>query len=180
MRSARKKTTRQQIWEYMRRNKIFEIGDILLIFEVGDDVLRAYIRQLLGGGYLQCITSKRTFEKKAYRLIKNTGALAPIWIAKEKKLIDANIQSKNVNAVMKLPILVDKPSEMRPVPVKEYNKGRVLRILTNEAMGANALKNSTGLTNGAFYEAIEELLGSGEVVCENAQYKIIKGKNNGE
>lgn len=174
MRSVRKKTVRQQIWEYMRRNKIFEVSDILLIFEISNDVLRAYIRQLLRSGYLQCITSKRQFEKKAYRLIKNTGVLAPIWIAKEKKLIDANLQRKNINATMKLPLVDESKSELRPISVREYNAGRILRMLEDSSMGANILKNSSGLSNNAFYEALDDLMEKGAIRCENALYTINK------
>lgn len=80
--NKRRKGKRQKIWEYMRRNRAFEIHDIIKLFEVNLPALRAYIKGLLREKYIKRIEKRERFLNQRFVLIKDIGLFAPIVGAK--------------------------------------------------------------------------------------------------
>lgn len=87
----RSKTNRQKTWNYMRRNKVFRIGDILTVLEVSEEGLKELIRQLNHVGYIKIVSKAKKFRDRKYKLIKNTGVQCPMVVHK-KKLYDRNTE----------------------------------------------------------------------------------------
>ncbi len=72
-----KKPMSQKIWEYIRRNKVFCVKDILIILEPNNSTLKKYLFALLRAGYIRVIDEKQIFENRSFRMISDTGVKAP-------------------------------------------------------------------------------------------------------
>lgn len=78
-----RKGKRQKIWEYMRRNRVFEIHDLVKVFEVKTPALRAYIKGLLDAKYIRELNKER-FLHQQFVLVDDIGLVAPM-VKKENK-----------------------------------------------------------------------------------------------
>ncbi|PTV94047.1 hypothetical protein C8J27_11098 [Rhodobacter aestuarii] len=93
-------TFRVRAWKAMRVLGIFTMGEVISAAERGEADpnynLRHYLRVLVAAGYVIDLTSKVQGTKltspgfKRFRLIKNTGALAPVYRPRPKVLFDFN------------------------------------------------------------------------------------------
>lgn len=93
-------TFRVRAWKAMRVLGIFTVGDVIAAAERGEsdptDNLRSYLRVLVRAGYVIELQSKAAGTKltspgfKRYRLIRNTGSLAPVYRPERKVLFDFN------------------------------------------------------------------------------------------
>ena len=90
----KKKSNRQKVWEYARRNRVFRVGDVLSILEVSESSLQLLLRQLLKAKYVKLVESKRAFRDKKYKLVVNTGVVCPSVVKAENVLWDSNIKEK--------------------------------------------------------------------------------------
>lgn len=75
----------------MRRNRTFEISDVLLLLEMSEESLMTFVRELSKVEYVKEVNSHKNFRDRTYKLIKNTGIICPAMIKKQKKLYDRNI-----------------------------------------------------------------------------------------
>ncbi|MBZ4022167.1 hypothetical protein CKO11_06815 [Rhodobacter sp. TJ_12] len=93
-------TFRVRAWKAMRVLGIFTLGEVIAAAERGEADpgynLRHYMRVLIKAGYVIDLPSKVVGTKptspgfKRFRLIKNTGALAPVYRPRQKVLFDFN------------------------------------------------------------------------------------------
>jgi len=90
MNRKKKKSNRQKSWEYMRRNRLFRAGNILMILEVSESGLKTLIRELLQAGYIKKVKMKQSFADKTYRLVRDTGVICPSRVS--GGLFDKNIK----------------------------------------------------------------------------------------
>lgn len=69
----------QKIWNYIRRNKFFRAGDVLIVCGTSFSYFQKYIRFLEKSGYVKFIGKRRNpFTNREYKLMKNTGVKAPL------------------------------------------------------------------------------------------------------
>jgi len=69
----------QKIWNYIRRNKIFRAGEILMVCGTSFSYFQKYLRFLEKSKYVEFVGKKRNpLTNREYKLIKNTGAKAPL------------------------------------------------------------------------------------------------------
>lgn len=69
----------QKIWNYIRRNKIFRAGEILIVCGTSFTYFQKYLRFLEKSEYVEFIGKKRNpLTNREYKLIKNTGVKAPL------------------------------------------------------------------------------------------------------
>lgn len=82
-RYRRRKSERQFVWEYMRRNRMFCVDDLLPLVDMKTESLYQYLRQLEHGGYIRAIKRREKVPKRmaerCYRMTKDTGILCPVW-----------------------------------------------------------------------------------------------------
>ncbi len=172
----RRKNDRQYIWEYMRRNRIFKVEDVLLIVEeMSESSMKAFFKQLEHAKYIKVRipagkkNKPKLFRDRSYGFIKNTGALCPVWISKQKRLFDRNTQEVQIKDTIYKP-KVSKKIEQRPVNADEYAKGRIEQILKIEVDGVSILQLSerSGVSGGKFAIALAKLVEEG--VAEHIGY----------
>ena len=177
---TRRKSERQFVWEYLRRNRLCVIDELLVLSAMGEESLRAFFGQLERAGYVkqrQEVRSKkspRAFVSRVYTLVKNTGILCPVWVEKQKRLFDRNEREMQVkDPYMELPVTVNAEGLIRPIDPLEYHKGRVLRILRSEPCGLcdEELMRRSGLSQSAFeaaHLAIQKEAGNVEAAQKTA------------
>lgn len=79
-RTNQKRSKKQALWGYMRRNPLFCVGDAMLVADVSIGFCRSYFWHLRGAGYLEQVNSEKRLINKQYKLIKNTGVKSPSTI----------------------------------------------------------------------------------------------------
>lgn len=77
-----RRSKKQQIWEFMRRNRQFRAGDLMMILDVDQDFLMPIWRALELCGYMQLEVGSETFRDRIYRLNKDTGVRSPSVLKK--------------------------------------------------------------------------------------------------
>lgn len=78
----RKKTKSQKVWEYMRRNPDFRVGEMIAIFkgtkyELTDAYLKSFLWALVSAEYVELTKEAKEYRNREYRLVKNTGLACP-------------------------------------------------------------------------------------------------------
>lgn len=76
--TKKKQKKRQQIWNYIRRNRHFRVGDVMMICEVNYDYMQKFLRFLQNAGYIRLETKSHPYSDRRYTLLKNTGVKAPL------------------------------------------------------------------------------------------------------
>lgn len=87
-----KPNDRSRMWASMRIMRVFTAQDIAGTAEASEPASRAYIHALMQAGYIR-VERPTTFEVgdyTSYRLIQNTGPLAPRLRSDGKSLLDLN------------------------------------------------------------------------------------------
>jgi len=87
---AGKRSVKQRVWDYMRRNKIFKIKDLMCILDVKEYTIRYIIYALETAGYVQ--RKKRDDKKQRQVLMEATF----VFLAKDNILIAPIITSNEV------------------------------------------------------------------------------------
>lgn len=75
-----KNSLQQKVWDYIRRNPNFRVGDILMLIPISKSGLRHYLIALRKAAYIRKETTKkqnRGIEDDMYALIKKVGVYAP-------------------------------------------------------------------------------------------------------
>jgi hypothetical protein len=162
----RRKNDRQYIWEYMRRNRIFKVEDVMLIVDdMSESSMKVFFKQLEHAGYIKVRipigkkTKPKRFRDRSYGFVKNSGALCPVWIAKQKRLYDRNTQEVQIRDTVYSP-KVSKKIEHRPVKPMDYAKGRILQVFDfceEKQLSLLVLSERSGVTGGQFSIALTSL-----------------------
>jgi len=162
----------------MRRNKIFKIEDLVnIVEEMSLPAMQDFFKQMEHASYIKVRipsgkkNKPKKFMDRTYGLIKNTGALCPVWIRKQRRLYDRNIQEVQMRDMLYVP-KVSKKIEHRPVDALEYAKGRVIQILQDDEEGLpwNLLQFRCGLSPDAMTVA------AGQLIRDN---KVTTGRHKG-
>lgn len=101
-RPNKKSTVRQRAWNVMRMGNAFSIPDLLLAVMTPDDGdptsnLQRYLKALVGAGYLAELPTRKRGTRltsngfKRYRLIRNSGEIAPSISSPDDRVSDRNL-----------------------------------------------------------------------------------------
>jgi len=85
-----RRSKKQQIWEFMRRNRQFRVGDLMMILELKPQFLMNIIHSFELCGYLKLVSGSELFRDRIFLLKNDTGIRSPI-INKET-IKDQNIK----------------------------------------------------------------------------------------
>lgn len=89
----KKNIKRQTVWNYIRRNPIFRAGEIMMVCEISYSYFVSYLRFLEKAKYVKIVSIKtKIFSAREYKLIKNTGPIAPL--ASKNTLFDYNTKEE--------------------------------------------------------------------------------------
>lgn len=101
-RRPQRQTLRQRAWNTMRISSSFSISDLIVAAASGsernaENNLQLYCRKLASAGYLAELPVRQAGTRltsngfKRYRLLKDTGNIAPVWRPKKRELFDHNL-----------------------------------------------------------------------------------------
>ncbi len=164
----RRKNARQYLWEYIRRNRVFKVEDLLpIVDDMSVESMKVFFKQLEHAGYLKIRipvgrkTKPKKFVDRSYGLVKNTGALCPVWVPKQKRLFDRNNQEVQTRDPVYLP-KVSKKIGQRPVKALDYAKGRIIQIIEVErSISLLMLSVRSGVSGRMLAEAVQALIEEG-------------------
>jgi len=134
-------------------------------------MMREFFLQLEHAGFVRVRipqgkkTKPKRFVDRSYGLVKNTGALCPVWVPKQKRMYDRNTQEMQVRD----PVYVPKESkkiEHRPVDALDYDRGRIVQILetVEDVISFEDLQSRSGVPYGAFMTVVSDMKEKGEVL----------------
>ncbi len=70
---------RQQVWDYMRRNPLFRVGDVAMLIEINQHTLDRYLLALKRAGYIRREDKNWLVKEHIYTLKKISGVKAPTF-----------------------------------------------------------------------------------------------------
>lgn len=74
-----RRSKRQSAWEFMRRNRYFRVGDVMMITQMGKQNMRVFIGQLTKEKILRGESKiSLPFTEKFFRLIDDRGVACPV------------------------------------------------------------------------------------------------------
>ena len=89
-----KNNARQKIWNFMRRNRIFVVSDIMAITGANYKYLKEMITTFERGGYLQILRTGKSFSSTQLKLLKYTGVKVPAYYKALNTLYDYNTKEE--------------------------------------------------------------------------------------
>jgi len=85
------KVSRQQIWNYLRRNRSeAKVSDIQILTGIGIDRIRRYLTALHRAGYIREVVPATLYKEKSFALIRYTGVIAPVANYNDGEVTDHN------------------------------------------------------------------------------------------
>lgn len=72
-----RKGLKQAVWNYMRRNKVFCVKDIMTVTGIDLSYLKNFLYHLQRVGYIQTQDANREYKNRCYRFLKDTGPIVP-------------------------------------------------------------------------------------------------------
>ncbi len=95
IRLKRKNDLKQKIWNYMRRNKRFRVGDIMMILEVREGTIRPLMWALQSAKYIRIENEAKEYKDRIYTFIKDTGIKSP-------SIVNGDVYDHNTKEEFKL------------------------------------------------------------------------------
>lgn len=89
-----KPTIRQKVWNYMRRNRIFVIADVMAITGANYKNLREMFKVYEHAGYIKVVRKGKPFTSTQLKLIKCTGVKVPTYDKDTNTLFDYNTKEE--------------------------------------------------------------------------------------
>jgi len=124
-------TLRQKVWNYIRRNRNFVIGNVMAITGIKYGNLRDMLKTYELAGYIEAISKSKPLTSNRYTLIKCTGVRVPIHDKRKELLYDPNldieVEIKRTPSILKILSFMDKS----PISKEEINKSTMLAHATN-------------------------------------------------
>lgn len=122
-RTAIKPTIRQKVWNYMRRNRVFMISDVMAITGANYKNIQKMFKIYEYAGYIKILKRQKPFSSTQLKLIKCTGVKAPAYDNKKDVLFDYNtnkeISVKSKSAIQKVLDCLDKAMVTKEAVTKE-------------------------------------------------------------
>ncbi|DAB29340.1 MAG TPA: hypothetical protein CFH84_10055 [Sulfurimonas sp. UBA12504] len=95
LRYKRGSSALKKVWDYMRRNRTFRFGDVMMITGVTHNYLKAIIWHLSRVGYVEMVEKVKPYSATQFTLIKYTGAKSP-------SIINGTVFDYNLNKEIKI------------------------------------------------------------------------------
>jgi len=95
LRYKRNSSALKKVWDYMRRNRTFRFGDVMMITGVTHNYLKAIIWHLTRVGYVEMVEKTKPYSQTQFTLIKSTGAKSP-------SIINGVVFDYNLNKEIKI------------------------------------------------------------------------------
>ena len=76
-RCVARRSKKQKVWNYMRRNKKFSVAEVMIAVGVDVDFLRHIFWQLKAAQYIRLLQDAGKYEERIYAFINDTGIKSP-------------------------------------------------------------------------------------------------------
>lgn len=76
-RYVRSRTKKQKVWEYLRRNRSFRVGDVMALVNATQRYLKPLLWHLEKAGYLRLSSDADNYRERIYTMLKDTGPKSP-------------------------------------------------------------------------------------------------------
>ena len=126
LRFKRKNSALKKVWDYMRRNRTFRVGDIIAITGVSHNYLKTILWHLRKADYIEMLEKVKPYSNTQYVLKKATGAKSPSL--SNGVLYDYNT---NEEIVVKPPVAFNKDSNIKLLSVmreEEMTKEEMMHL----------------------------------------------------
>ncbi len=151
-------SARQKVWNYIRRNPIFRVGDIMITLEVKQGFLKQMFWYLSEAGYIRIDDDKVEYTDRVYTLMKNTGIKVPSMVG--DKLYDYNTGEEIV-------------VERKKVSFADI-KTSVIEILADGEKSTAEILAQTKGHRASLSRVIKELLEDGTIISTKWGHYSIK------
>lgn len=145
-----RQSNKQKVWGFMRRNRQFRAGDIMMILDVNSDFLLPIFRVLELAGYLELESGSQTFKDRHYKLVKDTGILSPFILKKPCDIVrDENNGDEFVL------------DGSHPIQIKD--KIKLLRAMRTQEITREVIANNAGMNqySAKVFRYLEEFIEAG-------------------
>jgi len=117
-RYKKRQTKKEKVWKYIRRNKLFRIGDVMVVLGLTQSYIKPVLWHLEMAGYIRLEEMKsKDYKDREYTMIKDTGVICPsmtngniydhnthesidvddaLWIAEKQKLLSAMTENQMI------------------------------------------------------------------------------------
>ena len=117
-RYKKKQTQKEKVWKYIRRNKLFRVGDVMTVLSLTQSYIKPVLWHLEMAGYIRLEEMKsKEYRDREYTMIKDTGVICPsmtngniydhntkktidvddaLWIEEKQKLLSVMTQEKMI------------------------------------------------------------------------------------
>ena len=124
-------TLRQKVWNYMRRNRNFVVGDVIAITGIKYGNLRDMLKAFEVVEYIKTVSKEKPLTSNRYKLVKCTGVKVPKHNKKKQLFYDPNldieISTKRIPSILKIVNALNKS----PISKEEINVSTMLSHATD-------------------------------------------------
>ncbi|NOQ30019.1 MAG: hypothetical protein GQ570_02725 [Helicobacteraceae bacterium] len=128
-RFKRKTSAKQKLWNYMRRNRTFRVGDAVMILDLTAKYIKQILWQLENSNYVTLELQAKKYVDRIYKLSKDTGARSP-------SLINGKVYDYNTNKDVEIDKKVSTASTRRT---------QLLGAMTATMMSKKELKDAANI-----------------------------------
>ena len=82
-----RQSKRQSAWEYMRRNRVFRVEDVMIITQISKQNIRLLLTQLTKAKIITQTQRKQALEDKVFRVIDANSIICPVKSYKKKERV---------------------------------------------------------------------------------------------
>ena len=143
-----KNNIRQKVWNFMRRNRVLMVSDVMAITGANYKYLKEMIQTFERGGYIKVIKRGKTFSSMQLKLLKYTGVKVPAYDKSLNVIYDYNTKEEiDVSKVL----IIEK----------------VLEVLTEPLMSKQDIARNMNKTTDTLKNQYAELVSYGVLIRTN-------------
>lgn len=146
-----RRSTKQKVWDFMRRNRAFRAGNVMMVLDVSRDFLMPIFRALELVGYIELeMTTTDAFKDRHYKLVKNTGIRSPSILKNPCDIV----RDKNTGEEF----ILDGTH-----PVQINDKIKLLRAMRKQEVTRESIAKNAGMNiySAKVFRYIEEFVEAG-------------------
>jgi len=150
-----RRSTKQKVWTFMRRNRQFRVGDVMMILDVSKGFLMPIFRALELAGYLELETSSDNFNARHYKFKKDTGIRSPTVLKKPFDIVKDENTGDEIILDGNHPLQVaDKLTLLHAMKHKQMFREQIAVVANIHQFSAKMIRYSLEFTEAGIMERI--------------------------
>jgi len=132
---------RQSMWNFIRRNRQFRVGDVMLVCGVNYNYMQKFLNFLENAKYIKLKNEKKPYTNRMYSLLVNSGPIAP-------SITDGGLYDENTKEEFIFGEMKGKRKVVVPDGLVEILKA----IENNEPMTQDEISAKSGIQRKGLYK----------------------------